>query len=128
MKRKKWINYATLPGGGYKLDITEQGRLREMRARLEGLKINKPAKWDKKWRLVMFDIPESRRKSRSSLSRKLREMNFYQMQKSVWVHPYPCRKEIQLVKGALIIPNNCVIIADIEGIDNETQLRKQFAL
>lgn len=128
MKRKKLIDYSVTPDGVYELNITEQGRQRELKARLDGLWIKKPAKWDKKWRLVMFDIPEGRRKSRSNLSQKLKQLDFYQLQKSVWIYPYPCHKEIQLIKEAFTIPDNCIVLADIEKIDNELVLRKQFAL
>lgn len=41
-------------------------------------------KWDGKWRIVIFDIPEKHRKLRSTLRSKLREWEFEPWQKSVW--------------------------------------------
>jgi phenylacetic acid degradation operon negative regulatory protein len=57
---------------------------------LDWLIETKPSqKWDRKWRAVIFDIPEKRRKDRESLRRKLMENNFIQIQKSVYLSPYP---------------------------------------
>jgi len=41
-------------------------------------------KWDGKWRFVIWDIPEKRRKVRDLLRSKLKELGFSQFQKSVW--------------------------------------------
>ncbi|MEK6879451.1 MAG: hypothetical protein AABY22_07590, partial [Nanoarchaeota archaeon] len=41
-------------------------------------------KWDKKWRLVIFDIPEKKSKERHTLSIKLKDLGFYPLQKSVF--------------------------------------------
>lgn len=41
--------------------------------------------WDGKWRVVAFDIPETHRKARDILRRKLKNWQFEQWQKSVWV-------------------------------------------
>lgn len=42
-------------------------------------------KWDEKWRVVVFDIPEKHRKLRNILRGKLREWEFKPWQKSVWI-------------------------------------------
>lgn len=41
--------------------------------------------WDGKWRIVIFDIPESKRTVRNLLRRRLQDWNFKIWQKSVWV-------------------------------------------
>lgn len=128
MKRKQLVDYKKIPEGGFQLNITEKGKQREQQARIDSLTVSKPSKWDKKWRLVLFDIPENSRKSRSNLSQKLRRMNFYQLQKSVWAYPYPCHKEIRLIKEVYQIPDDYVILADIAKIDQEAKLKKHFAL
>jgi len=45
-------------------------------------------KWDGKWRVVIFDINEKKRKDRDSLRNKLRELGFGMIQESVWISPY----------------------------------------
>lgn len=45
-------------------------------------------KWDKKWRIVIFDIEEKQKKTREALRYKLKELGFGMIQESVWVSPY----------------------------------------
>lgn len=61
------------------LKLTEKGR--------EYLKIESALSnesWDGKWRLVMFDIPENKRRLRNTLRQKLKEWGFKYWQKSLW--------------------------------------------
>lgn len=46
--------------------------------------------------MVIFDIPEQLRSKRSSLRATLRQFHFKQIQKSVWVTKYECRKYLAL--------------------------------
>ena len=45
-------------------------------------------KWDKKWRLVIFDLPEKESGKRNALRKKLTNLGFGQWQRSVYVSPY----------------------------------------
>src|SRR3989344_4593151 len=63
----------------------------------EWKEIKKPARWDKLWRLVIFDIPEEERTGRMALAAKLKELGFYPLQKSVFIHPYECKDEIDFI-------------------------------
>ncbi len=45
-------------------------------------------KWDKKWRIVIFDIAEVNKRIRDKLRQKLKELNFGMLQQSVWITPY----------------------------------------
>ena len=58
------------------------------------MRINKPKKWDRKWRIILFDIPEKIRKARDVFRYHLNQLGFYEFQKSVFVHPYNCKDEI----------------------------------
>ena len=62
-----------------------------------------PKKWDGVWRLIIFDIPEKYRARRRDFQEKLKHMGCYQLQKSVWTHPFPCEKEIEMLKDFLHI-------------------------
>lgn len=42
-------------------------------------------KWDGKWRLVIFDVPEAKRGVRDLFRRRLKDWGFRSWQKSVWV-------------------------------------------
>ena len=49
-------------------------------------------KWDGKWRLVIWDIPEKRRAARDLLRYKLKQLGFKQWQQSVWASKVNCTK------------------------------------
>lgn len=55
-------------------------------------------KWQKKWYLVFFDVPEIQRNKRDYLRRFLLKLGFYPYQKSVYLFPYECEEEINLIK------------------------------
>ena len=57
--------------------------------------IRKP--WDGKWRFVVFDIPEKERNFRDVVRRRLKELDFKQLQRSVWFSPLPLRKMIKKI-------------------------------
>lgn len=46
-------------------------------------------KWDGKWRLCLFDVPEKDKKLRYAMRRRLKEWGFVMLQKSVWLSPFP---------------------------------------
>lgn len=107
------------------LVITEQGRERLKKIDFDNIKIESAATWDKKWRLVFYDIPESYKEYRQALARKLRNLGFYQLQKSAWVHPLPCRDVIEKICTHYEI-EKYVSYVEIIYIDNQENLKKRF--
>jgi len=82
---------------GEKIKITSRGHSRALAYRISNTKLPVARKWDKKWRLVLFDIPEPKKKIRDSLRRRLKLLGFLEFQKSVFIYPYPCENEINLI-------------------------------
>lgn len=58
----------------------------------------KRQKWNSKWVLVFFDVPEQQRNKRDYLRKFLKDLGFYQYQKSVYLFPYECKNEIDLIR------------------------------
>jgi len=52
-------------------------------------------KWDGKWRIVIFDVPEKRRAARDLLRIKLKEWGFIKWQQSVWVTKKNCTEVLR---------------------------------
>lgn len=71
-----------------KVSLTHAGRHLAQAAIYRGEARNQPAYWDKKWRIVMFDIPEREKDSRGRFRYLLKEYGFVQIQKSVYISPY----------------------------------------
>lgn len=70
---------------------------------LETLVFEQTRKWDGKWRVIVFDIPEKFKWKRRLLQQKMLELGFYPLQKSVMVHPFPCDEIIHFLKDFLEI-------------------------
>src|SRR3989338_124139 len=60
--------------------LTENGKQKALTYDLEKIEIKKPKQWDKKWRVVLFDIPDNRKKSREILRFHLKNLGFYEFQ------------------------------------------------
>ena len=113
--------------GTMTLVLSREGRELALREDIDNLKINVPDKWDGKWRVVMFDVPQNLKKVRDSVRWHLKEMGFLEYQKSVFIFPYPARKQIEFV----IEFYNCrryVRQMLVSGIDNHRHLKKRFNL
>lgn len=66
--------------------LTDRGKDRALWVKM---KLNNE-KWDGKWRLVIWDIPEKRRVVRDILRFKLKQLGFTRWQKSVWASKANC--------------------------------------
>jgi len=87
----------------------------------------KEKKWDGRWFMVFFDVPEIEKQKREFLRKYLKKLGFYQYQKSVYIFPFECKKEVELIKkiveGAKYMK---YIIA--EEIEEEEKIKKYFNL
>ncbi len=127
LNRKRLIEL-TQKGDKLYIEITENGKKLIKGFDYENIELLKPKKWDKKWRLVIFDIPEKKTRERRAFSVKLKDLGFYPLQESVFIYPYNCRDEIDFVCSFLSIDsyvNYCVV----DTLDKkEGDLRKFFDL
>ena len=57
--------------------------------------------WDKKWRMVMFEIPESNRALRDKLRRQLSNLGLGLLQASVWISPLDIKEKIDKISEEL---------------------------
>jgi PaaX protein central Cas2-like domain len=126
LKRNRLVSVA-YNGGQQILTLTEDGRKRVLKFNADRLAIRKPRRWDGYWRIVIFDIPEKRRRGREALRNKLKQLGFYQLQKSCFVHPFDCKSEIDFVSELFEVSPyvNFILGKEIEG---QTLLRKRFGL
>jgi len=109
------------------LKLTKKGKLKLMCLEQYNFKLNKPRKWDKKWRIVIFDIPQTRKAQREKLRFTLKQIGFIKLQHSVWVYPYDCEDLITLLKLDFRIGREILyIIAD--KVENDKFLKKYFEL
>ncbi len=111
--------------------LTEIGHNEALLAFIEAesalYKTNFFQKWDNAWRILFFDIPETKRKYRDYLRKILRRVGFKEMQRSVWIYPYPVPSFLgDLLYSKEIKPYIRFITTD--SLDNDENLRKSFNL
>ena len=103
---------------------TKQLELEQQKA---ALRLQKNKRWDKRWRVIIFDIPERRRGVRGRLRAIMQECGFVRLQDSVWVYPHDCEELIVLLKAELKAGSS-VLYMVVEKIENDLWLKNHFSL
>lgn len=103
------------------------GRQKAIEYELDNLVIPTPNKWDKKWRIVAFDIPDKKRAARKVFKHKLDDLGFMQLQESLYVYPHPCEKEIRYLCSVYKL-NDYIKFICAERIDGQDNLKNVYKL
>lgn len=127
LSAQRLVKETVLADGSFRLVLTEEGSRQARIQSLFGRSIHfkNPKKWDKKWRIVLFDVPEKERQFRDVLREHLRELKFYKLQHSVFISPFPCEKQL-LELVSLYKAGPCVRIVTADFVDNEEKLKQHF--
>jgi len=121
LEKRKYIKFDR----NKNLYLTEKGVLEFIKFRIE----KKQKKWDKKWRIIIFDVAEDRRNSRDFLRSRLKWLGFKELQKSAWIFPYDIQREIEeLMKISKYDAEGDVRFLIVEKIKSDDDLKKWFDL
>ena len=110
------------------ISLTKEGRKKAGLFQIDNLKIKRPKKWDGKWRIVIFDIAQLKKIYREALRGKLKELGFRPLQKSIWIYPFNCRAEVELLKDFFGLSENEIRLILAEDIGNDKKLKEIFKL
>lgn len=119
------IDYQELSDGKIKIILTKAGKKKILEYSIDDIQLDKSKKWDGQWRLIMFDIPHSKKKARDALRQKLKALNFYPIQKSVFITPYECEKEIDFI-CSFYNTRQYVLFLTISRFEGEEKLKHYF--
>lgn len=72
------------------VELTKKGKKRLAHYVLGDIEMPLPKSWDKKWRVVVFDIPTKLNNVRDIVRQSLTRLGFYKLQDSVYVYPHDC--------------------------------------
>ena len=95
---QKYDLVEVVPGSSYIEQKIRLSRAGKELLEFDSLSLKNLKKWDGKWRVILFDIPEEYSKARRALSLKLRELGCYHYQNSVFIYPHDCSEEIRFIK------------------------------
>ena len=126
LRRQKLIDF-TEKDDKFSIVLTENGKEVFLRFNYEDLKIKIPKIWDRNFRVIIFDVPETRRSARDSLREKMKELGCVRFNDSVWVYPYPCQEEIDFIANYWKIAKYVHFIL-ASDITNRDLLEKAFHL
>lgn len=120
--------YELTPAGEYaalkahvRKEFTEIERVNEQESPV------KSKTWDGKWRLVFFDVPESKRPIRDYIRGVLKRQGFREFQRSMWIYPH---KLPSFISKLLAEPQirKYTRVATTYDIDYDEDLRRSFKL
>ena len=116
---------------GYLTEVEKEGRKKYI-ATLKGKTkifayLKKDKKWDNKWRIVVFDIPEQKKKMREFFRERLNDLGFRKMQDSVWISPYNIADKVEELIEFCRAKSYAHYLL-VEELDNHDVLMKLFKL
>jgi CRISPR-associated endonuclease Cas2 len=83
-------------------------------------------RWDHIWRLVTFDVKEKNRNRRNNFRRQLKSLNFYQLQKNIFITPFSIEKEIEDIARLYYLKNNILILHVASLGQHEDKIKNYF--
>jgi len=127
LKRQGLIEFRMV-GKQLYIKLTEKGKTKANWMQIDELEIKKPKKWDRKYRLAIFDISQLKKLYREVFRGKLKELGFYCLQKSVWLHVFDCRAEIELLKEFFGLSDDELRFIITNDIGPDEKVKKFFKL
>jgi len=126
--RKHGFIEITQKGHQIYISLTKEGKKKAGLFQIDFLKIKRPKKWDGKWRIIIFDISQLKKIYREALRGKLKELGFYSLQKSVWIYPFDCQAETELLRDFFGLTENEMRLIVAEDIGDDKKLKEIFKL
>jgi DNA-binding transcriptional regulator PaaX len=107
--------------------LTEEGKRALARMVARSPDTRKHKRWDKRWRMVIYDIKNTRGRSRRQIQKTLQSFGFLKLQNSVWVYPYDCEELVTLLKADFKLGTEVLYVV-VEHIENDGALKEHFSL
>lgn len=126
LRRYRFVRHVREKGGSA-YSLTPKGETRLRNIVIDDIELKAQKNWNGKWYLVMYDLPIRFKKARNAFRWKLKNLGFFQFQKSVWVYPYPCEEEILFVADFFGVRKHIEIL-EVNKILDDSKLKSHFGL
>ncbi len=128
LERQKDVEISETAGGETTVKLTEKGRVRFLKYKLEQMPQSFAKKnWDGRWRIIVFDVPEKERGKRDNFRNFLNSLKFYQLQESVYLAPYPCEKEIEFLRQYYGLGKKVQVLVS-SGLEDDSAYKAYFGV
>lgn len=109
--------------------ITPEGRHKLRNLKLSSTTSLVSTQWDGYWRMVMLDLPESRKSERNSLRYILKKAGFVMLKNSVWVSPFPLEHLFMNIKKDMGLSKEItILVTQLIDPESEQELIQMFGL
>src|SRR6266545_6968518 len=108
LEKQQWIERQAVSDRNRVLRLTETGRLAALGGRDPEARWRR--RWDGRWRLILFDVPEARRGTRIRLRRYLRDRCFGYLQNSAWITPDPVTEQRAILADGPVDVESLVLL------------------
>ncbi len=127
LNRRGYVRILGRSHGSIKVKITKSGEAVVEELDIDSMVLKKPARWDGKWRVIIFDVPVSKNRNRLAFSERIKELGFIMVQKSVWAYPYECYDELMILRKFYGIEKYVSYFEAVE-VEDELDWRGRFNL
>ncbi|MFZ2205249.1 MAG: hypothetical protein WAV23_01520 [Minisyncoccia bacterium] len=100
--------------------LTKEGKKKINSLKLDSDTTLVDTSWDGFWRIILLDLPETRKSERESLRYLLKKAGFVCLKNSAWISPYPYEHLFENIKKDLELTTEMMIIKT-QFIDEETK-------
>ncbi len=119
LRRRGYIQFER-KGEDYEVRITDKGKKQIKKLNFDTLKINHPKSWDHKFWQIAIDIPLKYKWQADQLREKLKTLDCYPLQRSLWFYPHDPRGEVEFAARAYGVANY-VTFMKIDRLDPEDE-------
>ncbi len=127
LEKRRFVRIQEQQDGSATVTIVRRGMIRALTYQLDTMKLTKPRLWDRKWRVVIFDIPVGANRIRDLFRMRLKQLGLHQLQESVYVSPYSCFNEVEFLRELYGVPFTVRYLL-VERLEEDTPLREKFNL
>lgn len=129
LQKRKLVDFKELGDGSVRIELTNPGKNLIRFYNVDEMKLKKPRRWDKQWRIVIYDIPVHQKKASDAFRQKLEHMGLFPLQRSVWISPYECLAEVEFLAAVFEIDiDRCLCYFHTPKIPKEREACKFFGL
>ncbi len=114
--------------GQLHIRLTAEGRKEAAKYRINDLKINCSKQWDRKWRIIIFNLSQKEKSKKQAFLRKIKELGFHDLQKNVWIMPFACGKEIKVLREFFNLDVKDLRIIETKDLEQDKIFKNIFKL
>ncbi|MEK7660174.1 MAG: hypothetical protein AAB343_03160 [Patescibacteria group bacterium] len=110
---------------GMRIELSAYAKQQLGALELRRLSTVRPTKWDQKWRLLIYDVPEDRKRGRDAIRYELRNMGFVELQHSVWIFPFDVTDILLLIRELYDLKSELIVLT-ADRFDGDHIYQKHF--